>query len=145
MKVAGGTRVGEMSLVAFLAQAEEYQSSGDARDGVIRILNLIDARHPFSVLRTLELKNWIESGDYQRVVSGTYPRRADDATASVSDEVKAAADSYREAFQRSTDPLFKFLRDLGQGLGQGAGGAGGWVADKLRTAGNRGPRDGNGG
>jgi Zn-dependent protease with chaperone function len=140
MKVAGGTRVGEMSLVAFLAQAEEYQSSGDARDGVIRILNLIDARHPFSVLRTLELKNWIESGDYQRVLSGTYPRRADDATASVSDEVKAAADSYREAFQRSADPLFKFLRDLGQGTS----GAGGWVADKLRGAGNRGSRDGNG-
>jgi Zn-dependent protease with chaperone function len=137
MKISGGTRVGEMNLVAFLEQAEEYQSSGDARDGVIRLLNLLDASHPFSVLRTLELKTWIESGEYQRILAGDYARRADDATASIGDEVKAAADSYRESFRRSTDPLFKFLRDLSQSTG----GPSEWV-DKLRRAGTKPNGDG---
>ena len=74
MKMAGGARVQDMNLQAFLAQAEEYESTGDAREGVIRILNILNSTHPFAVLRALEIKRWVESGDYERilyVLSGT--------------------------------------------------------------------------
>jgi hypothetical protein len=53
MKMAGGARVEDMNLQAFLQQAEEYESTGDAREGVIRILNMLNATHPFAVLRAL--------------------------------------------------------------------------------------------
>ena len=128
MKMAGGARVGDMDLQAFLAQAEEYESTGDAREGVIRILNLMNATHPFAVLRALEIKRWVESGDYERILAGEYPKRADDPRTSFIDEVRAAAASYKESFDRSPDPLFKFLRDLGSGTAN----LGSWVAEQVR-------------
>jgi len=144
MKLAGGARLGEMNLVTFLAQAEEYEASGDARDGVIRVLNLIERTHPFSVLRTLELKRWVQSGDYERILSGSYPRRQDDPTTSFTDEIKAAARSYRDSFSGSSDPLFTLLREVAEQAsaagGRAAGAAADWVA-KARARRN----DGNGG
>ena len=128
MKMAGGARVEDMDLQAFLAQAEEYESTGDAREGVIRILNILNSTHPFAVLRALEIKRWVESGDYERILAGTYPKRADDPRASFVDEVKAAAASYKQSFDRSPDPLMKFLRDVGGGTVN----LGGWVADQVR-------------
>ncbi len=53
------------------------------------------------------------------------PRRDDDGNASVSEEIKAAAASYREEFSRTQDPLVGLLRRLGDGasdLGEWAGG-----------------------
>jgi Zn-dependent protease with chaperone function len=128
MKMAGGARVEDMNLQAFLAQAEEYESTGDAREGVIRILNLMSSTHPFAVLRALEIKRWVESGEYERVLAGTYPLRADDPRTSFVDEVKAAAASYKQSFDRSPDPLFKFLRDLGGGTVN----LGNWMAEQVR-------------
>ena len=128
MKMAGGARVGEMNLPAFLAQAEEYESTGDAREGVIRILNVLDATHPFAVVRALEIKRWVESGDYGRVLAGSYPNRADDPRASFVDEVKAAAASYKQSFDHSPDPLTKFLRDVGSNTAN----LGGWLAEQVR-------------
>jgi Zn-dependent protease with chaperone function len=139
LKLAGGGRVGDMDLDAFLEQAQEYQSAGDARDGVIRMLNLLDSTHPFSAVRALELRRWVDSGEYQRILAGAYPRRADDPSASLVEELKAAARSYRESFAAANDPLARLVRDLADG----AGSAGSWLADKLRGLG--GPRDGNGG
>jgi Zn-dependent protease with chaperone function len=128
MKMAGGARLEDMNLQAFLAQAEEYESTGDAREGVIRILNLMNATHPFAVLRALEIKRWVESGDYERILAGDYPKRADDPRTSFIDEVRAAAASYKQSFDRSPDPLFKFLRDLGGGTAS----LGNWVAEQVR-------------
>jgi Zn-dependent protease with chaperone function len=128
MKMAGGARVEDMDLQAFLAQAEEYESTGDAREGVIRILNILNSTHPFAVLRALEIKRWVESGEYERILAGTYSKRADDPRASFVDEVRAAAASYKQSFDRSPDPLMKFLRDVGGGTVN----LGGWVADQVR-------------
>ena len=139
MKMAGGARLSDMNLQAFLEQAEEYESTGDAREGVIRILNLMNATHPFAVLRALEIKRWVESGDYERILAGNYPNRADDPRTSFVDEVKAAAASYKQSFDRSPDPLFKFLRDLGGGTAN----LGNWVADQVRKMAGAGrPDDG---
>lgn len=138
MKIAGGARVQDMNLVAFLEQAEEYTKAGDARDSLIRILNLLGSTHPFSVVRALELKQWIEAGDYERILAGTYPLRADDPSTSFAEEMKAAARSYKESFDRADDPLMKFVRDLGDT----ASAAGGWFTDRLRTTTR--PRDGDG-
>ncbi len=128
MKMAGGVRISEMNLPAFLAQAEEYESTGDAREGVIRILNVLDATHPFAVVRALEIKRWVESGAYANVLAGSYPSRADDPRASFVDEVKAAAASYKQSFDQSPDPLTKFLRDVGANTAN----LGGWIAEQVR-------------
>lgn len=113
MKMAGGTRLDEMDSQRFLAQAAEYERTGDLRDGVLKLLNLELQSHPFSVLRAADLNRWVERGDYGRILGGDYPLRADDGKASPADEIKTAAKGYKENFDASADPLVTTLRDFG--------------------------------
>jgi Zn-dependent protease with chaperone function len=127
MKLASGGQLGELDTTAFLAQGKEYESAGDLRDSVLKLLLLEAQTHPFAVVRAAELRRWMDDGDYTVIVSGTYPKRQDDKDASMSQEAKNAAKSYSEAFSRSQDPLAKFLRDMGDGLG----GVRDWVSSKF--------------
>ncbi|MQA97271.1 MAG: M48 family metalloprotease [Streptosporangiales bacterium] len=120
MKTAGGSRLAEMDVEAFAEQAREYDAAGDVRDGLAKLLNLQGTTHPLAVVRLAELVHWADSGEYDAILGGDYPRRADDAQASVTDEVKAAARSYRDSWNRSSDPLIGTLRDVA-GSAAGAG------------------------
>ncbi|HZO70127.1 MAG TPA: M48 family metallopeptidase [Kribbellaceae bacterium] len=115
MKMAGGGDLSQLDTTAFLAQGTEYESAGDLRDSVLKLLLLEAQSHPFAVVRAHELRRWVDEGEYTAIVTGSYPRRQDDATASMSQEAKNAAKSYADAFSRSQDPLAKFLRDIGVG------------------------------
>jgi Zn-dependent protease with chaperone function len=123
MKLAGGGDLSEIDTTAFLDQAAEYDKGGDLRDSLLKLRMVAFLTHPLPVARAAELRHWIDEGNYQRVLSGDYARRDDDANASLSDDVKAAADSYRSSFSRSQDPLVGLLRKLGDG----ASGMGEWV------------------
>jgi hypothetical protein len=132
MKLAGGSNLSEIDTTAFLEQAAEYQSGGDLRDSFIKLRMTMFQRHPMPVARAADLRQWIDSGAYARILSGDYPRRDTDADASVSEDVKAAAESYREAFKRSQDPLVGLLRKLGDGA-SGVGDVVGASATRVRS------------
>ena len=74
MKLAGGNHLHEMNVDSFLAQAEEYESGGDLRDSVLKIMNVLPRSHPFTTVRAAELKKWAASRDYQRIMDGHYDR-----------------------------------------------------------------------
>jgi Zn-dependent protease with chaperone function len=141
MKLAGGGDLSQIDTAAFLEQAAEYESGGDLRDSIHKIGMTAWSTHPVPVARAAELRKWIDSGDYARILSGDYPHRDSDGDASVADDVKAAANSYRETFNNSQDPLVGLLRKLGDGAadlaGSAARGARSWVNDASR----RGRRD----
>jgi Zn-dependent protease with chaperone function len=122
MKLAGGTRLSEMNTEAFLAQAREYDSAGDVRDGLLKFLNLLRQSHPFAVIRFAEIDKWSRSSEYERILAGDYPRRDDDANASISDEVRNAAKSYRDSWNESADPFIGKVRDVAEGAFSAAGG-----------------------
>ncbi|GAA0226746.1 M48 family metallopeptidase [Actinomadura nitritigenes] len=122
MKLAGGTRLHEMSSEAFLQQAREYDAAGDVRDGLLKFLNLLGQSHPFAVIRFAEIDRWARSGEYERILAGDYPRRDDDAAASVSDEIKNAAKSYRDSWERTADPFVGKVRDVADAAASAAGG-----------------------
>ena len=150
MKLAGGGDLSEVDTTAFLEQAGEYERTGDLRDSVLKLLLLAFRSHPMPVARAAAIRHWVDSGAYQRILAGDYPRREDDATASMSEDVKQAAESYRESFARSEDPLFKLLRrisggagDIGGWVGTGAGRVRDWMAAAGRSA--RDASGGNGG
>ncbi|WP_127504556.1 M48 family metallopeptidase [Actinoplanes solisilvae] len=136
MKLAGGGDLSQIDTAAFLEQAAEYESGGDLRDSVHKIGLTAWSTHPVPVARAAELRKWIDSGDYARILEGDYPRRDSDGDASVADDVKAAAASYRESFSTSQDPLVGLLRKLGDGAadlaGSAARGARGWMGDASR-------------
>ncbi|WP_242895316.1 M48 family metallopeptidase [Actinomadura litoris] len=122
MKLAGGTRLGEMSSEAFLEQAREYDAAGDVRDGLLKFLNLLPQSHPYAVIRFAEIDHWAREGEYERIMAGDYPRRADDDGASVTEEVRNAAKSYRESWERTADPFVGKVRDMADAAAGAAGG-----------------------
>src|SRR3954469_5623891 len=101
MKLAGGGDLTQVDTAAFLEQAAEYEGGGDLRDSIHKLGMTAWSTHPVPVARAAELRKWIDSGDYGRILGGDYPRRDSDGNASVTEDVKAAADSYREAFSNS--------------------------------------------
>lgn len=98
MKLAGGGHEEETNLNEFLMQAEEYRTSGDAADLVFKVLNLLGTTHPFHVLRAAEIRDWIEAGEYDRVLRGEYRRRGE-AYEPWREDLAEAARSYREDAQ----------------------------------------------
>ncbi|MFF2552138.1 M48 family metallopeptidase [Nocardia sp. NPDC058058] len=137
MKLAGGSRVDQMSHAAFLAQADAYDRAGDLRDGVLKLLNLELQTHPFSVLRAAELRRWITSGEYDRILSGQYPLREHDRNVKISDQVKEAARTYRQNFDQSEDPLIRTVRNLGRDVGSAVGTVGQEVSETVSKIGKR--------
>ncbi len=130
MKLAGGGDLGQIDTTAFLEQAAEYEGGGDLRDSIQKLGMTAWSTHPVPVARAAELRRWVDSGAYGRILAGEYPRRDADGDARVGEDIKAAAEAYREAFGRSTDPLVGLLRRLGDG----AGDVGGWAGSQAGRA-----------
>lgn len=80
---AGPSRLaGEMDKEAFMDQARAYQDMNfsDAIGKVLVYLFLTStATHPLHVHRAQELERWAESGAYERILAGEYPRQSEPA------------------------------------------------------------------
>lgn len=114
LKLAAGNHLDKLDTQAFLAQAREYERSGDMRDGLLKLLNLEMQTHPFSVLRAAALTKWVDTGGYGAIMAGDYPRRADDDKTRLHEDIGAAARHYKDGFDQSDDPLIRGIRE---GLG----------------------------
>jgi predicted Zn-dependent protease len=141
MKLAGGSRLAEMNADAFHDQAREYDAAPDLRDSILKLLQLQGNTHPFAVVRFAELDHWVQSGEYERILAGDYPRRDTDRNASVTEEVRNAAKAYQESWNRSEDPLIGMVRGAAGNVAR----AGGSLFDRFqnRGGGNGGNNDDN--
>ncbi|NUQ88990.1 MAG: M48 family metallopeptidase [Glycomyces artemisiae] len=115
-KLAGGGDLHDVDTAAFLEQAKEFETGGDLRDSFLKLILLEQRSHDFAVARAAAVKTWIDEGEYRDYLAGSYPRRDEDADASISAEAKAAAKSYKDLFETSGDPLAKLLRKFRDGL-----------------------------
>lgn len=116
-----------VDVAAFLAQAREYEAVADVRDSVLKILQTLDSTHPMAVVRAAELQRWAAGEEYRAILSGAYPKRADDPDVSISEEARAAARAYRDDVAGSADPLAKFVAALGGTVSDTAGSVRRWV------------------
>ena len=112
LKMAGGGEDEETSLQEFIVQAEEYQEGGDLADQVFKVLNLMAATHPFYVLRVSELRSWIESGDYDRILRGEYSRRGEPDPA-YQEDLRAAMNAYAEGAKDFVDSVAGAAKRMG--------------------------------
>ena len=126
--MAGALDPDDMDVAGFLDQAREYQSSGDVRDSVLKLLQITGQTHPMAALRAAELQQWAAGGEYRAILAGEYPRRGEDPGAPISEDVRAAAASYAKSFSTSSDPLVSLVGKLGGALGT----AGGMAANRAR-------------
>ena len=141
MKLAGGPQLSELNPDAFREQAREYDAVPDLRDSILKLLQLQGNTHPFAVVRFAELDRWATNGEYEAILAGDYPRRDTDRDAKVTDEARNAANSYRESWARSEDPLAGIFRGVAD---TGARVAGGLFDRFGGSGGNRGGSGGNG-
>ena len=114
MRIAGGALPG-MSFDAFLKQANDYEGEDDLFSRHSRFWVELSLTHPIAVRRVKEIIEWVQSGDYNRIVDGEYPRRGQEPAPSV--EFAAAVAHYRERFSRFLDRTAGSVQDLGKQFG----------------------------
>jgi Zn-dependent protease with chaperone function len=117
MKLAGGGRADENDLNEFLAQADEYRESGDVADSVFKVLNLLGTTHPFHTLRAAELRDWVEAGEYDRILRGEYQKRGAPRTPYL-DDLRAAGQSYSEDASEFFHQVAEGARDAAEKVRQ---------------------------
>lgn len=113
LRMAGGGDAQETSLPEFIKQAEEYRGGGDVADQVFKILNLMGTTHPFPVLRVSEIRAWIESGDYDRILRGDYARRGEPDPA-YQEDLREAAEAYATGARDFIDQMAASARRMGE-------------------------------
>ena len=129
MKFASGSGdLSELDQTSFFAQGQEYLDQDDLRQSVLKLLLVENRSHPFAVVRAAELRRWVDGGDYTRILSGDYPRRDEDAGASMSQAAKEAAESYGETFRTTQDAVGKLVHDVAGFFGS----AKLWLDEQLR-------------
>ncbi|HLV26203.1 MAG TPA: M48 family metallopeptidase [Gemmatimonadales bacterium] len=121
LQMAGGDPVGdEVDLDDFLRQAAEYETEGGAWDAVLKLLNTAFRDHPFGTVRAAELQRWVNSGAYEKVLAGDYPRRGDpgsfsddltDASGYYGDQVKDFAGRLGDSLRRAGDAFSEAFRE----------------------------------
>jgi len=118
LKLAGGGGREETDLNEFLAQADQYRTGGDIADSVFKVLNLMMATHPFHVLRAAELRDWIEAGEYDRILRGEY-RRRDDGPGPYAEDLAAAARAYAEEAKSVVEQVGAAARRMRDAFAEG--------------------------
>jgi Zn-dependent protease with chaperone function len=121
--MSGATDPADVNVPEFLRQAHDYESGGDLRDSVLKLLNVERMSHPMAVARAAELQRWSATPDYRDILTGVYPRRDEEAAphATWTEDVKSAAKSVKDRMTESEDPLAKILNDVGGSLSDAAG------------------------
>jgi len=115
LRFAGGNpRDDETSLDEFLVQAREYEMGGNIFDTALKFLNVAFQTHPFATVRAAELQRWMESGAYERIIGGEYPRRGGADQRPLSDDYAEAAAHYREHARGAVDQVAAAVKDLSE-------------------------------
>lgn len=93
--MAGGIRGrrDELSVEAFVEQAEEYRSQGGLA-AYYRFMATLGRSHDFPVIRVAELANWHDSGAYEEILAGEYLKVGEPA--SPIEDMKTAGKNFND-------------------------------------------------
>jgi Zn-dependent protease with chaperone function len=114
MRLAGGA-LKDMNFEAFLKQATEYHGEDDLFSRNARFWAELRLSHPFAVRRVKELVDWVQSGEYDRIRAGSYPRRGQEPPPSA--EFDAAVAAYKAKFAGFLERTAGDVQRLGRQLG----------------------------
>src|SRR3984957_17535674 len=77
MVMAGGAEAENLDLDVFMRQSEDYREKGSGLERLSRLMLDLGVTHPMPVRRVHELTQWVASGEYERIVGGSYQNRTD--------------------------------------------------------------------
>ena len=126
MVMAAGAEARHLDLEQFMNQGREYREEGGGLERLSRLLLDMHVTHPLPVRRIHELMEWVASGDYDRIVGGSYVTRDEPVSprAEASDAVTHYADRFRTVFRDAGESINDVGKQLGEWLrASGFGGA----------------------
>jgi len=135
MVTAGAMPADQLNLDAFMTQAMEYETWDDPSDRVRRFFNEIGQTHTYAVRRVSEVMKWVQSGGYDRIVRGEYPKR--DQQFDVRDEASEAMEYYAERFRTFFREAGENVTNLGSQLGDMSQQIADWVRARGGSGGGR--------
>src|SRR5579859_923292 len=114
MVMAAGAEAEHLDLDVFMRQGAEYREKGTAIERLSRLLIDLGITHPMPVRRIHELMEWVRSGEYDRIVGGSYPSRDDPPRprAEAGDAVAHYSERFRDLFHEAGESV----NSLGQQL-----------------------------
>jgi Zn-dependent protease with chaperone function len=98
MVLAGGVSARKLDLDAFIRQAGEYEEWSSGWDRLARLRAQLALTHSYPVRRVKEITDWVQAGEYDRIVAGEYPTR--DQQADARKEAGDAVEFYKERFRK---------------------------------------------
>ena len=96
---------------------------GDLADQVFKVLNVMGANHPFPVMRVAEMRDWFESGAYERILGGEYARRGEAARPFAEDLTEAGrayAEGARQTMHTASDAARRVVDSFRTGFNKQA-------------------------
>ncbi len=121
MVMAAGLPSERLDLGAFLEQGREYRDA-DGWSKLTRARTELGLTHPHPVKRVHELMTWVQSGEYDRIMTGEYIRRGQEPE--WRGETDAATDYYAERFKGFMDEAAQSAGKLGGQVGDASARAG---------------------
>jgi Zn-dependent protease with chaperone function len=114
MVIAAGAQAENLDLDVFMRQGAEYREKGSGLERLSRLLLDLNITHPMPVRRIHELMEWVKTGEYDRIVSGSFITRDQPPRprAEASDAVAHYSERFRAVFQDAGDTV----NQLGQQL-----------------------------
>jgi len=114
MVIAAGAQAEHLDLDVFMRQGAEYREKGSGLERLSRLMLDLNLVHPMPVRRIHELMEWVRSGDYDRIVSGSYRTR--DEPPHPREEAGDAVAHYSERFRDLFREAGETVGSLGQQL-----------------------------
>jgi len=115
MVISAGEAADELNLDAFIAQGMEYGEKGTGMERLTKLMQDLRVTHPMPVRRVKTLLDWVQAGEYDRMVRGEYLRRGEEPSAS--EEASAASNHYGERIGDAVQQAGTSVSDLGRQLG----------------------------
>jgi Zn-dependent protease with chaperone function len=118
MVIAAGAQAEHLDLDVFMRQGAEYREKGSGLERLSRLMLDLNLIHPMPVRRIHELMEWVRSGDYDRVVSGSFPTRDEPPhpRAEASDAVAHYSERFRELFREAGETVGSLGQQLSDWL-----------------------------
>jgi Zn-dependent protease with chaperone function len=107
MVIAAGAEAKRLDLDVFMRQGLEYREKGSGLERLSRLLLDLNVTHPMPVRRIHELMEWVGSGDYDRIIGGSYVNRDEPARprAEAGDAVAHYAERFKNVFRDAGESI----------------------------------------
>jgi Zn-dependent protease with chaperone function len=131
MVIAAGEAAEDLNLDAFIAQGMDYSEKGTGLERLTRMLQQLGLTHPMPVRRVRILLDWVQEGEYDRMVRGDYMRRGEEPSAR--EEADSAGTFYADRIGSAIQSAGTSVGEVGQQLGD-------WLK-RVRSPGDAGDND----